>query len=225
MDNREPKEIITEIIIDCIKTGKKLPSEKELTQKLGISRSRLRELLIEFEYNGMIVATQGSGREVQFPDVSNSIFGGWNILLKTQPKSLLDLLDVRYVLEKGFLNEVIETLTLDDLQMMRDLVNRMIAKAQRNEIFNEEDKMFHRILFSRINNVVLEQLLKAFWDLFAQYESIQRSENLLESAIHHKKLYEAIMIKDIDKAEKMLTIHFEDVRKRIYILVDQLAHN
>src|SRR5690625_2678923 len=116
MDNKKQKNIIIDLIVECLSTGKQLPSEKELTKMLGISRSRLRELLIEFESSGIIVATQGRGREVKFPDVSNSILGGWNILLRARPKSLLELLDVRYVLERGFLTSVIQSLKLEDLQ-------------------------------------------------------------------------------------------------------------
>src|SRR5690625_3501443 len=221
MGKIDHKNIIIDLIIECLSTGKPLPTEKELTQRLGISRSRLRELLIEFESNGIIVTTQGRGREVRFPDVSNSILGGWNILLRARPKSLLELLDVRYILERGFLPSVIESLKLEDLQMMRDLVNRMEAKAKKNQIFNEEDQMFHRILFSRTENMVLDQLLKAFWDLFERTSELHKSENLMKGAQIHKQLYEAILIQDFDEAEKLLEVQFKDIRRRIILMIDK----
>lgn len=221
MANVNHKNTIINIIIECLSTGRSLPSEKQLTQKLGISRSRLRELLIEFESSGIIVATQGRGREVQFPDISNSILGGWNILLRARPKSLLELLQVRYILERGFLSSVIETLKLEDIQMMRDLVNRMEAKAKKNQIFNEEDRMFHRTLFSRTENMVLDQLLKAFWDLFDQTTEIHKSENLVRGAQIHKQLYEAILVQDVKEAERLLEMQFRDIRRRIKLMIDQ----
>lgn len=214
-DKDELRKHIIEIIVDCLSTNSTLPSEKELVERLGVSRSGLRELLAGFEENGIFVTTQGKGREVQLPDISYSITGGWSILLRARPQSLLELLDVRYVLEKGFIPAVIETIKVEDLMVMRDLVDRMIAKAQLNEIFTEEDRMFHRIMYSRISNLVLDQLLRAFWDLFEQMTHLQRSENLLRSAELHKELYQAILTKNCEEAERLVELHFEDVRQRL----------
>lgn len=212
------KQQIIEIIVDCLTEDKILPSEKELVERLGVSRSGLRELLAGFEESGIFVTTQGKGREVQLPDISYSITGGWSILLRARPESLMELLNVRCVLEKGFIPEVIETLKVEDLQMMRDLVERMLAKAKRKEIFTEEDRLFHNIMYSRINNLVLDQLLKAFWDLFGQTAHLQRSDNLIKGAELHKDLYQAIMVKDCKEAERLVEMQFDDVRRRLTLM-------
>jgi len=213
----ELKQHLIEIIVDCLTTNSSLPSEKELVERLGVSRSGLRELLAGFEESGIFVTTQGKGREVQLPDISYTITGGWNILLRARPKSLLEMLNVRYVLEKGFISAAIDTIKLEDLQMLRDLVDRMIAKAHRNEIFTEEDQMFHRIMYSRINNMVLDQLLRAFWYLFGQMTHLQRSDNLVRSAELHKELYQAVLTKNSVEAERLIGLHFEDVRRRLTV--------
>ncbi|HZH61940.1 MAG TPA: FCD domain-containing protein [Metabacillus sp.] len=220
-DKQKLKEHIIEIIVDCLSSGKSLPTEKELVGKLGVSRNGLRELLIGFEESGIFVTTQGKGRIVQLPDVSYSITGGWNILLRARPESLFELLNVRYVLERGFLPTVIDSLKLEDLQIMRDLVDRMLAKAKKNEIFTEEDQMFHRIMYSRTSNMVLDQLLKAFWDLFEQMSHLQRSENLLRGAELHKDLYHAILTKDCAEAERLLEVQFEDVSNRLKLILSE----
>jgi len=216
----ELKQHIIEIIVECLTTNSSLPSEKELVERLGVSRSGLRELLAGFEESGIFVTTQGKGREVQLPDISYTITGGWNILLRARPKSLLELLNVRFVLERGFISAAIETLKLEDLMVMRDLVDRMLAKAQKNEIFTEEDQLFHRMIYSRINNMVLDQLLRAFWELFDQMTHLQRSDNLLKSAELHKELYQAILTKNIEEAEKLVELQFEDVRRRLIVNKD-----
>lgn len=225
MEKKDPKSVITDLIVDCLSSGEPLPSEKILTKKLGVSRSRLRELLIEFEASGMIVATQGKGRMVQFPEVSNFILDGWRILLRARPESLLEFLEVRYILERGFLPSVIDSLRLEDLQMMRDLITRMEAKAKKGQVFKEEDQLFHQILYSRTDNIVLDQLLKTFWDLFEQTSEIHRSENLVEGAEIHRKLYEAILIQDSEEAEKLLEGQFNDVRERIKTMINEKEKN
>lgn len=78
------KQQIVEIIVDCLLKNKSLPSEKELVERLGVSRSGLRELLAGFEESGVFVTTQGKSREVQLPDISYTITGGWSILLRAR---------------------------------------------------------------------------------------------------------------------------------------------
>ncbi|MDC3418549.1 FadR/GntR family transcriptional regulator [Aquibacillus salsiterrae] len=219
-DKRDLKNQIIEIVVDCLSIGRKLPSEKELVERLGVSRSGLRELLVGFEESGIIVATKGKGREVKLPDISNSISGGWNILLRARPESLLELLNVRYVLERGFLPVAIESLTLEDLEIMRDLVSRMIAKAKRNDVFTEEDHKFHRILYSRIDNLILDQLLSAFWNLLEETSELQRSDDLIQGAELHQDLFQAILIQDYEEAERMLEMQFTDVRSRLKVYVE-----
>lgn len=224
-EKEDLKKNIVDIIVGCLLTNKSLPSEKELVERLGVSRPGLRELLAGFEESGIFVTTQGKGREVQLPDISYSITGGWSILLRARPESLLELLNVRYVLERGFLPAVIESLKVEDLKYMRDLVDRMLAKAKKNEIFTEEDQMFHQIMYSRTNNLVLDQLLKAFWELFEQMTHLQRSENLLKGAELHKKLFEAILTKDSDEAKRLLEMQFEDVYHRLKLISDDMKAN
>ncbi|GAB2572278.1 FadR/GntR family transcriptional regulator [Gracilibacillus alcaliphilus] len=214
------KNKIINIIVDCLKSGDTLPSEKELKEQLDVSRSVLRELLAEFEASGIIVATQGRGREVRFPNVSNSIVGGWNILLRARPETLLELLDIRHMLEKGYLPLAIHSLELSDLQMMRDLINRMEAKAKRGEVFKEEDQLFHKILYSRIENMLLDQLLNSFWEIFEQMKEFHRSENLEQAAALHSEIYEAIVIQDTQQAQDLMEKQFEDVRVRIEAYLD-----
>ncbi|MBX6353497.1 MAG: FadR family transcriptional regulator [Thermoflavifilum sp.] len=208
---------VMEVIVERLATGERLPPEKKLAADLGVSRSALREVLRAFQASGLVVALQGSGWYAQPPDVSASIADGWNILLRTQPNVLPQLMDIRYVLEVGFLERAIETLGISDLQKMRDLTDRMVAKARRGEEFVEEDREFHRILFSRTGNILLEQLLKAFWDLFNQIEdlSFRRSSDLVRSAELHQQLFQAILTKDRESATRYLREQFTDIRRRL----------
>lgn len=208
---------ISELIIRRFAIGERLPSEKELVAELGVSRPALRECLRALEARGIIAASRGSGRYVQLPDVSDPLIHGWGILLRVRPALLLQLLEVRKALELGFLEAAIKQLQLHDLQLLRDLVERMAANAARGESFVEEDREFHRILFSRIDNILLHQLLKAFWDLFSQANELARTtpEELVHGASLHRKLFEAVLIKDMELASNYMAEQFLDVHQRL----------
>ncbi|TMZ94283.1 GntR family transcriptional regulator, partial [Klebsiella pneumoniae] len=103
-DERRPicevvAESIERLIIDgVLKVGQPLPSERRLCEKLGFSRSALREGLTVLRGRGIIETAQGRDSRVarlnRVQDTSPLIH-----LFSTQPRTLYDLLDVRALLE------------------------------------------------------------------------------------------------------------------------------
>ncbi len=216
MDSKEEQQMqVMDIIVRSV--GKRLPTEKNFAEKLGISRPAVREILKGFEANGIISSTKGSGRYVQTPDVSGSIVDGWTVLLKIEPGLLSDLLEVRSTVELGFLEMAIESLKIKDLMKMRDLVERMKVLASLEENFIDEDKEFHNLLFSRVGNVLLDQLLRAFWALFERIgdDSVLKSVDLVTSAQIHEKLLQAISSKNLELSRKLMEEQFLDIENRL----------
>jgi DNA-binding FadR family transcriptional regulator len=209
------EEKILDIIVGRLESGEKLPPEKKLAIDLGVSRTALREVLSAFEASGIVVALQGSGRYVQMPDVSNQITDGWNILLRAKPALLLELLEIRKVMELGFLTKAIERLDIKNIQIMRELVEEMKKKAEDGEDFVNEDQEFHRLLFSSTGNILLEQLLKAFWDLYEQSNVPRNHTNLSNAAFTHQQMLEAIIRNNTDQAAVLLKEQFADARYQI----------
>ena len=83
------KESIVELIIKHLKSGEKLPSEKEMMQAFNVSRTSLREVLSAYEANGILESRQGSGYYVQTPNISKQILNTWSILLHATPNLFL----------------------------------------------------------------------------------------------------------------------------------------
>ena len=92
-------ERIERLIVDgVLKVGQTLPSERRLCEKLGISRSALREGLRVLRGRGIIETSQGRGSQVAKlsgeQDASPLMH-----LFNSQPRTLYDLLEVRALLE------------------------------------------------------------------------------------------------------------------------------
>lgn len=209
------EERIIDLIVGRLESGEKLPPEKQLAADLGVSRAALREVLSAFEASGIVVALQGSGRYVQMPDISSQITDGWAILLRAKPMLLIELLEIRSVLEIGFLPKAIERIDIKVTQMLRELVDRMNEKANKGEAFVEEDQEFHRILFFSTGNILLEQLLKAFWDLYEQSNAIRKHTDLKNIAMKHQQMLEAILKQNTEQAIALMKEQFADARYRI----------
>jgi len=214
---------MTEIIVRSLQSGERLPSEKQLAADLGVSRATVREMLSAFEASGTVVASQGSGRVVQLPDVSGQIADGWTILMRAKPAMLLELLEIRAVLEIGFLPKAIERLDAEHLRQLFELARQMKRKAENGEDFVREDREFHRILFSNSGNVLLEQLLKAFWELYNRSEIERQHGNLKEMALIHEKMVEAIAKQNTEQAVTLMKEQFADARYRVLMSLQSPA--
>jgi GntR family transcriptional repressor for pyruvate dehydrogenase complex len=211
-NNNTLEERIVELIIGRLESGERFPPEKKLAADFGVSRAALREVLSAFEASGIVVALQGSGRYAQMPDVSATITDGWTISLRAKPALLLELLDIRSVLELGFLPQAIERLDLRSQQLMSDLVKRMKMKAEKGEDFVNEDQEFHQLLFSGAKNTLLEQLLRAFWDLYEQTVVNKQHTDLMQVAILHEQILESVIRKNTEQVTQMMKEQFADAR-------------
>lgn len=209
------KEKIVELITEHLISKEKLPPEKELMQRFGVSRTSLRETLSAFESSGIIVSRQGSGRYVQIPDVSKQIVDTWSIVLQSKPSMLLELLEIRSMLEINSLPKAMERISTEQLQYLGLQVETMKEKAAMGEPFVTEDRQFHKTLFASTNNLFLEQLLTTFWDLFEKSETNKRHEDLEKVALQHEKMLEAFAKQDLPLLSNLFQEQFSDARYQI----------
>lgn len=206
---------INELVMKSIRTGEKLPTEKEMTERFGVSRALLRDVLSVYEASGVIVSRQGSGRYAQIPDIGAQIIGIWSIFIKENPTMLLNLLEIRSILEIYSLPNVISKISIDQLRDLNEQVNEMKRKVSLGQTFAENDKEFHKILFASTDNKLLEQLLSAFWDLYVDAQLSTYREDLHLLAAQHQEILDAIVRKDTDLATKLMQQQFEDAKYQI----------
>ena len=206
---------ISQLIIKSLQTGEKLPTEKQMMDDYDVSRSKLHEVLTVFEYNGLISSQRGSGRYAQLPDLSSQLFKSLKFIASTNTSMLVNLLDVRCILEVNSLPQAIYSLTPDDFKAMRYQVNEMKFKASNGYPFSENDREFHRVLFSSTKNNLMEQILTAFWDTYAYCEVDSWYENSMEQALTHEKILEHCIKRDPENATKVLQAQFMDSRFKL----------
>ena len=221
MSPKALEEKLSELIAHC-QVQDKLPTESELMKEYGVSRSMLREVLKSFEARGIIVSKQGSGRYVQNTDFVAQLNSCWKGLLNAASEQLLDLLDIRAVLEINSTQTAINCATPEQLRYLAEQVERMKEKAAAGETFTEEDRKFHTMIFSSTGNSVMANLLNIFWDLFGQSNIDPHHGDLISSANQHAKIFEAFAKKDSETVKNLLNEQFADARYLITLyLVDK----
>ena len=206
---------LNKIIVHSIKTGEKLPTEKEMTEQLSVSRSVLRDALSVYEASGVIVSKQGSGRCAQMPNIGSQIINIWSIFIDEMPHLLMELQEIRTILEIHSLPEAINKITLEQLRDLNFQVSEMKRKVSLGQPFVENDREFHRILFASTQNSLLEQLMSAFWDLSEHAKLYSYREDLYLQANQHQEILDAILRKDTDLAVELMKQQCEDAKYQI----------
>lgn len=194
-DERRPicevvAESIERLIIDgVLKVGQPLPSERRLCEKLGFSRSALREGLTVLRGRGIIETAQGRDSRVarlnRVQDTSPLIH-----LFSTQPRTLYDLLDVRALLE-GESARLAATLgTQADFVVITRCYEKMLAASENNKEISliehaQLDHAFHLAICQASHNQVLVFTLQSLTDLM--FNSVFASVNNLYHRPQQKK--------------------------------------
>ena len=205
---------IAALITEHLRTGDKLPSEKELTARFGVSRTALRDALNAYEAQGILTSIQGSGRTVKMPDLTDQIINTWGIVLEAKPDILFDILELRTSMEMAALPRMAERIDTEQLQFMGAQVERMKEKTKRGETFMEEDRAFHMTMFHNAGTVWTEQLLIALWSLL-NTQIATRHPDLMVVACQHEDLIKALARQDLAGLQQVTKEQLADVRYRV----------
>jgi GntR family transcriptional regulator, transcriptional repressor for pyruvate dehydrogenase complex len=138
--------------------GDKLPRENELAERLGVSRSSLREAVRALAALNVIETRQGDGTYVTSltPEVLLEVIG-FGIDLVRDP-SLLDVFQVRRFLESAATAAAAISITDDELASLRDCMARM-DRAESVEELVHADEEFHHIVVGATRNAFLLALM------------------------------------------------------------------
>jgi DNA-binding FadR family transcriptional regulator len=204
------------IITNSLEPGHRLPSESELASQLGVSRTAIREGFKSLEAAGVIDTHQGKGRFVGKFD-SSSMAENLAVSLTIDRASLKEILEIRKALETGFLAQAAALLGPEDFEELDRLVLRMGLKVKTPATFLQEDMEFHRILFCKLNNRVLINILEIFWKLFGQIEERtgHSVKQLTEAVNQHKVIVATLRKGQVSRAKDLLDAHFADAHRRI----------
>lgn len=220
MEQNERLEVeskIAALIADRLVSGSKLPTEKEMAKEFGVSRTVLREVLSVFEASGILKSLQGSGRYAQMPELGAHFTDTWSILIRANPYRMLELVEIRGILEISSLPRALERITVTQLQAMGRLVGIMKEKAEREEGFEEEDRAFHRILYESTGNLLLEQLLTAFNRLYVASRIDFKHSEMPLVAVQHEQILQAVIQRDLPLLTKLMSEQFVEVRGRMLV--------
>ncbi|PTB18758.1 transcriptional regulator GlcC [Trinickia symbiotica] len=213
-------ERIETLIVDgVLKEGQALPSERRLTEKLGVSRTALREGLKLLRARGIIETDQGRGSFVARL-ASREHTTPMMHLLASQPRTLYDLFEVRGLLEGESARLAALRGTSADYVLITRRYEEMIdasAGERDAETHARLDHAFHLAICEASHNPILVHTLRSLTDLllssvFASVNNLYHREAEKRTIDRqHARLYNAVVGKMPEQARRAASDHIRTV--------------
>ena len=217
------EQIQDNIMNGTFKKGDRLPSERDLSEAMGVSRTSIREALRVLETMGVVESRQGEGNFI-CSNIEKSLLQPLSLMFKLNDGSWSDIFELRNILEIECARLSALRATELDCRELLDIVQRMedeTLNENRTEILVELDKKFHNLLSGISKNYLIESLFITTSNLFEKFiedarykiilfDSEQANKSLL---IQHKKICESIIKKNQDMAVEAMREHMEYVIK------------
>lgn len=203
---------LTDLIKDgAIKPGERLPSEREMSEQLGVSRPPLREALRALEYAGMLETRYGDGVYVKsdvFPSEPAPLFS--NLLNRY---TLEEMIEMRRIVEVAAVRMAIERATTEDLDMLQSIHNKAQRSVGNKDKFIECDLAFHSSIAEVARNSILFNTVQTMRKLMSEFnhELLEQKDFRLTVVDQHQRICDAIFRRDSEKAVQAMERHLENV--------------
>ncbi len=208
-------QIREQILTDQLKDGDKLPTERELAQRLGVSRTVVREALRSLAKEGLVEVRHGRGTYII--NLTSQVLSKSLDLMLTIERAdkSAELLEIREIFEPSIAALAASRATDDDLAALRAAVERMDASMEDVQGYTSADHSFHVALAVATHNFIIPTLLNPIVDLLnSQREKIFHVQNGPQSGqVHHKRILDAVGSRDPEAAREAMITHLRQVRE------------
>jgi GntR family transcriptional repressor for pyruvate dehydrogenase complex len=196
-------------VTEGLSSGDRLPSERELARRIGVSRASLREALTALRIAGAIEVQHGNG--IYLLHAPTDTVEPIAIELARAHPGLPALGEVRNTLEAQAAELAALRREDADLLAMTEAVDAMAAAVDDGEPATEGDRRFHAAILIAARNPVLSDLLSYLAEGAAQIAaaSLARGGQPARSLAAHRLILEAISEHDCEQARRLMREHLE----------------
>lgn len=206
-NHRPLRELVFDQLRTAILTGKLKPGERlmeiDLAEKLGVSRTPIREAIRKLELEGLVVMEVRKGAYVA--DVSI--------------KDTLDILEVRSVLEGLAASLAAKRMTDDEIKGLHDILQSFNQAVKENDMKHmiEYDTKFHNKIFESTRNKKLIQMVNSLQELVLRFRVTYFTEykRATDMPTEHQLIYKSILNGDPIAAQKNGQYHIDMLKETL----------
>jgi DNA-binding FadR family transcriptional regulator len=198
--------------------GEKLPAERDLAQKLKVSRVSVREAYRTLAELGLLVVKRGSEGGAFINDVDHEpITRSLSLMLQLGRTSLEELTEARVLIEPVIARLAAERADAADLRRLNEIVRKQQEVIKTNAELRHYDLEFHRVVADCTHNLPLIILMNALADLVVEaIADITISRDMNRHVVDfHTRVAEAIEHRNAEEAHTMMMAHVRDSEERL----------
>jgi len=206
------QQIKNQIKEGILKPGEKLPSERKLSELLGVSRASVREAIQALAFSGYLEVIQGKGTYIleiatKYDEIVNFFSGFSNY-------SLDYLMEARIMLEGEFARLAALNASQEEIDIIERVFNE-IANSKDLNTFVVKDLKFHLTIAKATHNPIMNGLMKIIGEML--YKETQKiieiskgtRENTIETV---RNLVQAIRQRNAEQAKELMSEHIRNIR-------------
>ena len=196
------RDVVFNTLRRAIITGEFAPGERlmeiSLANRLGVSRTPVREAIRKLELEGLVIMIPRKGAQVA----------------KITEKSLRDVIEIRCVLEEFAASLACERITEEGKEKLKEAHRQFVEAAQTNDIIDivEKDEQFHDAIFQATCNDRLITIINNLREQFYRYrmEYVKDIEQHSVLVTEHEQLLHAIFNQDSETAKQIMRTHLKN---------------
>jgi len=216
------EQLIRAIKDGAYKVGDRLPPERELAKRMGVSRPLIREALSALHLAGIIESKAGDGTYIR-----KSI---GNVDIETQVLSILEndvhpveVLEARESLEEGIVKLAAEKAKIEDLKKMEKALIQEKKAAKKHDYTNyvKADQDFHLAIAAASHNSLLEAAIRPLIEIMGQklwggmdLLYLFNDQGIKQTVEEHGQIFDAIEQGDIKLAAGAIKKHLDNSKER-----------
>jgi GntR family transcriptional repressor for pyruvate dehydrogenase complex len=210
------------------RSGSKLPSQNELVEYFGVSRTGVREALQMMAVLNLIEIKPGLGCFVKRVS-SEYIIHADVLAILLEKESMMHVIEARKLVESSIAALATERALPEDYWKMEDVLIAIDRSIQKNESIAVAATEFHCALAEASHNAVLAKLLRSFTQLMAKAGMLLESsaEDLAafrrDELKAHRDLLHVIKQRDPEMSRKAMTNHITDSETLIVAALKRAA--
>ncbi|MTI16024.1 FCD domain-containing protein [Rhodobacteraceae bacterium RKSG542] len=208
-----------QILSGALPEGSVLPPERELMTQFETSRTVVREAITSLTNRGLLENRPRFRPVVRKPgyDAAMDALGGIARHLLGTKQGVSNLYELRIFIESSLVRQAATHATREHISKLKEALEVNLAAIDDPVAFDQSDIAFHSIFYEIPENPVFPALHRTFTAWLSQHWlEMERTPELNRSNYEkHCAIYEAILERDPDRAEKLLKAHlnssWEDV--------------
>lgn len=201
------RDVVFETLRKAILKGNLKPGERlmELTlaNRLGVSRTPIREAIRKLELEGLVVMVPRKGAQVA----------------KITEKDLNDVLEVRRGLEELSIRMACERITKESLEELEKASRDFEKAVEVGDVtaLAEADVRFHDIIYAATDNRRLNQIVNNLREQMFRYrmEYLKEEDSRNKLVGEHDAICRAIREQDFDRAKELVCLHIDNQQQAI----------